>query len=148
MRALIATDGTDASLAAATWCQTNLPVDAQFTVVSVAPLPEDPNADAGGIEGPLLDADSADEIEHEALQHAGDSASATGELLAPHPVEQRVVRGEAGSAVVDIADEVDADLVVVGSHRPGMLTRVFLGSVSDYVVHHSKRPVLVVPLPE
>jgi nucleotide-binding universal stress UspA family protein len=146
--ALIATDGSDASLAAAAWCDANLPHDTRFTVAAVAPLPEDPMTDAGGIEGPLLDADTSDEIESDALTVAGSSIRATADVLAPHPVDERVVRGEAGAALCSLADELEADVVVVGSHQRSALTRVFLGSVSDYVVHHSKRPVVVVPLVE
>ena len=148
MLALIATDGSDASLAAARWCDANLPSETRFTVASVAPLPDDPMADAGGIEGPLLDADSSEQIESEALTVADSSIRATADVLAPHPVDERVVRGEAGAALCSLADELQADVVVVGSHQRSALTRVFLGSVSDYVVHHSRRPVVVVPLVE
>jgi len=148
MLALIATDGSDASLAAARWCDDHLPATTEFAVASVAPLPADPNADAGGIEGPLLDADSTEHIESDALAVADTAVRATADAIALHPVERRIVRGEAGVAVCSLADELDVDIVVVGSHQHSALTRVFLGSVSDYVVHHSKRPVIVVPLVE
>ncbi len=58
--------------------------------------------------------------------------------IVEHPVE-----GDATESVLDIADEVDADLIVVGSRGLRGLRRT-LGSVSTRLVHHSNRSVLVV----
>jgi nucleotide-binding universal stress UspA family protein len=52
-----------------------------------------------------------------------------------------------GIAVIDIADFANKkkyDLVVIGSHGRGSIKEMFLGSVSNAVVHKSKIPVLVV----
>lgn len=46
--------------------------------------------------------------------------------------------------VVATGDEIDADLIVVGSRGHGGLRRMLLGSHSDGIVHCSHRPVLVV----
>lgn len=51
-----------------------------------------------------------------------------------------------GLGVVNLASEFNADLIVTGSRGQGTLRRTFLGSVSDYILHHSKVPVLVVTL--
>jgi nucleotide-binding universal stress UspA family protein len=56
-----------------------------------------------------------------------------------------------GSPVVEILDEataMHADVIVVGSHRHGMLHDLFLGSVSRGVLRRATCPVLVVPTPE
>lgn len=52
--------------------------------------------------------------------------------------------GEAGEAIVDVAQSESADLIVVGTHERGAVGRLFLGSVSDYVVRHARCPVMVV----
>ena len=39
----------------------------------------------------------------------------------------------------------DADFVVIGARGHGAITGMLLGSVADYVVHHSTVPVVVVP---
>ena len=45
--------------------------------------------------------------------------------------------------IVDLADEHDASIVVVGSHGRRGLSRVLLGSVAEATVRHTGRPVLV-----
>ncbi len=60
------------------------------------------------------------------------------------PVTTRVLSGTAAEALLQACDELQADLIVIGSRGRRALGRVLLGSVSDRVVHLSKRPVLVV----
>lgn len=51
--------------------------------------------------------------------------------------------GHLGEAIVDMAIARDATLIVIGSRGMGTLRRTILGSVSDYVLHHAKCPVMV-----
>ncbi|HTP54030.1 MAG TPA: universal stress protein [Thermoplasmata archaeon] len=53
--------------------------------------------------------------------------------------------GPAARVLIDAANEVSADLIVVGTRGLRSAARVFLGSVSTAVVAESGRPVLVVP---
>ena len=46
------------------------------------------------------------------------------------------------------ADKCNADYIVVGTRGLGALKRAMLGSVSDNIIHHSTRPVIVVPYKE
>jgi nucleotide-binding universal stress UspA family protein len=59
-------------------------------------------------------------------------------------VETRVLEGSPGAALCDLAREVSAAAIVMGSRGRGGLRRAVLGSVSDYVVRHAPCPVLVV----
>lgn len=50
--------------------------------------------------------------------------------------------------ILEIADELNADLIVMGTHGKGVLGHAFLGSVAEKVLNKSTRPVFVVPLPK
>jgi len=48
-------------------------------------------------------------------------------------------------AIIDVAEEVSADVIVMGSKGLSALAALTLGSTTYSVLHTSKRPVLVVP---
>jgi nucleotide-binding universal stress UspA family protein len=52
-------------------------------------------------------------------------------------------RGPAVDEILDLAGELDAGLIVMGSRGMGPVKRLVMGSVSEGVVHHSRCPVLV-----
>ncbi|ESO99482.1 hypothetical protein LOTGIDRAFT_203658 [Lottia gigantea] len=53
------------------------------------------------------------------------------------------VGGSPGEVLIKVAEEEKAGLIVTGSRGMGTLRRTFVGSVSDYIIHHSHVPVLV-----
>ena len=52
--------------------------------------------------------------------------------------------GSVAAELVEVAGEHRADLIVVGTHEPGLLERLFMGSVSGDVVRTANCDVLVV----
>jgi len=50
--------------------------------------------------------------------------------------------------VVEIADEIDATAIVVGSRGLSGLRELLEGSLSRELTEHARRPVLIVPPPE
>ncbi len=59
------------------------------------------------------------------------------------PCDAQVRTGNTNRLIVEQASEVDADLIVIGSHRPG-LQDYLLGSTAGWVVRHCNRSILVV----
>ncbi|CAI5465155.1 unnamed protein product [Closterium sp. Yama58-4] len=55
--------------------------------------------------------------------------------------------GDARERILEAANEVDPDVIVLGSHGHGAITRVLLGSVSDHVAHAASCAVMIVPTP-
>ncbi|PAA53195.1 hypothetical protein BOX15_Mlig020666g2, partial [Macrostomum lignano] len=57
------------------------------------------------------------------------------------------VEHNAGQAIVDLANEENADVILIGNRGIRGIKKAFLGSVSDYVLHHSHRTTIIVPPP-
>ena len=53
--------------------------------------------------------------------------------------------GSSVPVLLEVADETDADLIVVGSRGLGATPELLLGSTSTQVAQHSHRPVTIVP---
>lgn len=58
---------------------------------------------------------------------------------------ERLVQGDAATAILETAKELDAGLVVLTSGGKGLAKRLAFGSVTDRVLHAITRPLLVVP---
>ncbi len=74
------------------------------------------------------------------------------EELAGHPedlkrIEQiEVHHGNPVPLILSLADQIDADLIVLGSHGKEKMRHAFLGSVAEKVLHKTQRTVMIVPL--
>lgn len=55
--------------------------------------------------------------------------------------------GPPGRVLLELADEIDADLIVVGSRGAGQAELFALGDTSTKLAHRSARPILIVPPP-
>ncbi len=53
--------------------------------------------------------------------------------------------GQPARRLAQLAERIDADLIVVGSRGHAPLTGLVLGSVTQQLLHEAKRPVLAVP---
>lgn len=62
------------------------------------------------------------------------------------PGEPRVLEGEPAAAIVSLAEQLGAELVVVGTHGRTGLARIALGSVAERVVRTAHSSVLAVRL--
>jgi nucleotide-binding universal stress UspA family protein len=79
----------------------------------------------------------------EALAADGcDRAREAGFIATPVAVEAQHGVAE---AIIDAADEHDAQLVVMGTRGNTGIRSLLLGSVSHAVAHHARRPLLIVP---
>jgi nucleotide-binding universal stress UspA family protein len=57
--------------------------------------------------------------------------------------ESRVALGDAFQGIVQVAEEVDADLLILGPHRRQVLRDFFFGTTAERTVRTSRRPVLM-----
>jgi nucleotide-binding universal stress UspA family protein len=106
----------------------------QLIVTSVAPIAVSVGRSAGPI-------DPTDPPEHhiEELKHA--KAYLEGEGL---EAEYVPAIGDPAQTIAEVAEERNADLVVVGTRAPGVMARLLHQSVSDSVAHKVNCDVLIV----
>lgn len=59
-----------------------------------------------------------------------------------------VVEGEPVLEILRQIDELNCDVLIMGSHGRGIIGHAFLGSVAEKVLHRIKKPVFFIPLPK
>ena len=160
---LIAVDGSESSVKAVATAHRLFGDDADYLVVNVAtdsyvpvaifpsevgmipplamgPLTEghDTGDEPGGGDDELIsDVDAAETI----AKHTGEEGGLA------HVTALGVV-GDPAASIVEVAVAHSVDVIVVGTHERGWLTRLLTSSVADEVRRESPIPVLVVPHPD
>jgi len=95
-------------------------------------FPESVGFDSGWIEGAKEEARRRLEVEAERMEKRG------------HEVGISVVEARTPArGILEVAEEVDGDLIAMGTHGRGGVPRMVLGSVADKVVRASDCPVLL-----
>ncbi|MFC4358309.1 universal stress protein [Halobium salinum] len=139
-RVLLATDGSvGAAVATAQAVTLAAAFGSTLHVVSVVPTPGRRSASATGDSGPPLDDAAA------ALATSAEAAVDDAETTARERglrVETAVERGRPHRVVLEHADRVGADLVVVGRHGRTNRPEFLLGSTAERVVREATTPVL------
>lgn len=88
-----------------------------------------------------------EDIEGQLIDEAKASLAKLGEQLAVDAKDQWVEVGPTKSKILDVAQDIGADLIVCGSHgRHGL--SLLLGSTANAILHGAKCDVLTVRLPE
>ena len=60
------------------------------------------------------------------------------------PFKWKTAGGKPGDAIISVARGSNADIIVIGARGLGAAKEKFFGSTSNYVMHKSTKPVLVV----
>ncbi len=58
--------------------------------------------------------------------------------------EKKISFGEPGIEIINFSKSLNYDIIVIGTRGQSKIKEIFLGSVSNFVVHKSKIPVLVI----
>lgn len=84
--------------------------------------------------------EAIEEFGDKVTKRAREQASARGV-----EIEVALVAKRPAEALIEIGDERDARMIIVGSHGESQLKGMLLGSTANRLLHLSDRPVLVVP---
>jgi nucleotide-binding universal stress UspA family protein len=63
------------------------------------------------------------------------------------PYEHHLITGDPATAVVQLAEEENVDMIVMGTHGRTGLSRLLMGSVAEAVVRKANCPVLTFKQP-
>jgi nucleotide-binding universal stress UspA family protein len=148
MKILFATDGSEHASAALDFLlRFPFPRDTSITIITVVD------------DMPMIQAklDTLDEDQAEALQSVNRALQVDAEQLVAGVGDRLRADGWSGEALIrggapakeilQAADDIDADLIVLGSHGMGGVKRFLLGSVSDRVLEYASCSVLIVKTP-
>ena len=58
--------------------------------------------------------------------------------------EKKISFGDPGPIITNFAKSLNYDIIVIGARGRSVVKEIFLGSVSNYVLHKSKIPVMIV----
>lgn len=59
-------------------------------------------------------------------------------------IKARIETGDIGSKIIEVAEEENCDLIIVGVRKKKGLKRIFGDRIVERLINHSPRPVLVV----
>ena len=140
---LMCTDGSELSIAALRAGLALLGSDREFVVVTVRDEPDATLVTGTGLAGGVMTAGEYERLAAAAAEEAADVVTTTAQALGIEGAATRVLEGAPGPAICDLAAELAASAVVIGSRGRGGLRRAVLGSVSDHVVRNAPCPVIV-----
>jgi nucleotide-binding universal stress UspA family protein len=145
MRIVVATDGSPAAIDAAGRGVRLLANADEITVLSVAepglvPLTSAVLSDSAS--DAVAGATAWDHAEAEARNSVARTAQAL--RAPPTAVQERVEVGNLAEIICEVARDLRADVIVMGSRGRGLFRQALLGSVSAAVVKHAPCPVLAI----
>jgi len=59
----------------------------------------------------------------------------------------QVCEGFPADVILEKANELECDAIVMGTHGKGIIANAFLGSVAKRVLRRTRKPVFIIPLP-
>ena len=60
-------------------------------------------------------------------------------------IQTRVAEGDDATAILEVAEDIGADLIVMGTHSQRWLEKILIGSVTEEVLEKTDIPLFVVP---
>ena len=145
---LVATDGSEQSLKAARYLRSLLDpasLEKVSIIAVVRPLAAVPFASDFGEEAHAAHQAEVDPAGYSFQQAARKAVDRVAEELRDMTtnVDTMVRAGTPADQIVRAADELEADLIVIGGRGKGAMEAIVLGSVAYRVLHHAPCPVLV-----
>ena len=65
--------------------------------------------------------------------------------LGDKSISTMVEEGDFAETIIKTAKEIHADIIVMGSHSKKWLENIVMGSVAEKVLHHTTKPLYIIP---
>ena len=65
--------------------------------------------------------------------------------LGDDAIKTMVREGSVAATILDVAKEINADTIVMGSHSRRWLENIVMGSITEYVLHRTAIPLFIIP---
>lgn len=69
----------------------------------------------------------------------------TKKYLGDSTIQTEVTTGDAAESIVEVAEALKADIIVIGSHSQKWVEKILMGSVTEKVLHNTTVPLFIVP---
>ncbi len=89
----------------------------------------------------IVQTDTVEEIKKLAQTYLDKSKQHLGD----DKIQTVVKNGDYGETILNIATELNVDIIVMGTHSRRGLEKILVGSVAEKVLHHSLIPLFIIP---
>ncbi|CAN6469127.1 unnamed protein product [Victoria cruziana] len=154
-RIVVAVDEGEQSAYALSWCLKNLVCDSETgnskdTLILLFARP--PRVAYNALDGSeyLFSTDVVDHMDkynQDLAKSVVEKATAVCKDLKNVQVQTKIESGDPRYVICEAVEKLGGDVLVMGSHGYGLLSRALLGSVSNYCAQNASCPVLIVKKP-
>jgi nucleotide-binding universal stress UspA family protein len=144
---LVPLDGSEVAEKALMHAQSIIdPAQGRMTLLSVVDIPE--YAMVSHYPAVIQYEDKYDKINSELIPQATDYLNKQAESLraSGYTVDVDTITGDAANSIVEKADAIGVDAIVMSTHGRSGITRWLFGSVANKVLESSNCPVFIVPV--
>ncbi|WP_457601250.1 universal stress protein [Hydrogenivirga sp.] len=92
----------------------------------------------------VIDIKVLQEIEETKKKEAEEKLKGLADFLKPVASKLVVDVGDPRDLVLEAEERENPDLLVIGSHKKGLVEKILIGSTAEKIVKHAKKPVLVI----
>lgn len=93
-------------------------------------------------DGGITPSELADMIDHDLKKN---QQALLDKVFKDYKITTFVEKGRPFEVIIKVAEDWEADLIVIGTHGRTGLSHLLMGSVAEKVIRHTVKPVFVVP---
>src|SRR5450759_5041993 len=95
----------------------------------------------GFMETAQMELNNVESLKKASLHYLDKSRHHLGDKL----IKTMVAEGDFADSILNVAGEIHADVIVMGSHSRKWLENIIMGSVTEKVLHHTSIPLFIIP---